>query len=137
MCFARFKNHFTSMSKKLKIGSIYLIGSSYILAGIMHFLNPDFFLTIMPPYVPFHLALVYASGFIEILLGSLLMIRKYQVYAAWGIIALLIAVYPANIYLAFDETAQKALSVSPFIASWVRLPLQFVFIGIAYWHTKD
>ena len=127
------------MQKKLKIASIYLMGFSYIAVGIIHFLNTDFFLAIMPPYIPsnLHLGLVYASGLIEILLGSLLMIPKYQKHAAWGIILLLIAVYPANIYLAFDEAPQKALDVSSFMVSWVRLPLQFVFIGIAYWQTKD
>ena len=64
------------------------------------------------------------------------MIEKYRKVAAWSLILLLIAVYPANIYLAYDENAQKALEISSFMASWVRLPLQFVFIGIAYWHSK-
>lgn len=90
----------------------------------------------MPPYLPFHLELVYLSGLIEIVLGALLMVKKYQKFAAWGIIALLIAVYPANIYLAFNEAPQKALGVSQFAASWGRLPMQFVMLAIAYWHTK-
>jgi uncharacterized membrane protein len=124
------------MPKKLKIASIYLVGFSYIAVGLTHFFKTDFFVAIMPPYIPLHLELVYASGFVEIVLGSLLMIPKCQKYAAWGIITLLIAVYPANIYLAFNEVPQKELNVSPFMVSWVRLPLQFVFIVIAYWHTK-
>ena len=110
---------------------------SYIAVGILHFANPAFFLNIMPPYFPFHLELVYLSGLIEIVLGTGLAIKKTQHYAAWGIIFLLIAVFPANIYLAFNEAPQQALKVSAFIVSWVRLPMQFVFIGIAYWHTKD
>lgn len=121
---------------KLKQASIYLMGVSYILVGSLHFVKADFFLNIMPPYLPFPLALVYLSGAIEILLGSLLMVKKYQTYAAWGLVLLLIAVYPANIYLAFNEAPQEALQVSAFAASWVRLPMQFVLIGIAYWHTK-
>lgn len=121
---------------KLKQASIYLMGGSYILVGIFHFFKADFFLNIMPPYLPFPLTLVYLSGAIEILLGSLLMVKKYQTYAAWGLVLLLIAVYPANIYLAFNEAPQKALEVSAFAASWVRLPMQFVLLGIAYWHTK-
>jgi len=56
---------------------------------------------------------------------------------SWGLIILLIAVYPANIYLAFNTEPQQAINISPFLASWVRLPLQFVFIGLAYWHTKS
>lgn len=125
------------MSNKLKQASIYFMGCSYILVGIFHFLKADFFLNIMPPYLPFPLALVYLSGAIEIVLGSLLMLKKYQTYAAWGLILLLIAVYPANIYLAFNEVPQKALGVSAFAASWGRLPMQFVMLGIAYWHTKE
>lgn len=113
------------------------MGISYIAVGITHFANPDFFMAIMPPYLPWHLELVYLSGFFEILLGGLLMIKKYQRLAAYGIILLLIAVYPANIYLAFNEAPQKALEISPFLASWVRLPIQFIFIAIAFWHTKN
>ncbi len=90
----------------------------------------------MPPFLPFHLELVYLSGFFEVLIGTLLLVEKYRKPAAWALILLLIAVYPANIYLAFDETAQQALKISYFMASWVRLPIQFIFIGIAYWHTK-
>lgn len=123
--------------KHLKKASIYLMGFLYILVGIVHFVKTDFFLTIMPPYLPFPLALVYLSGAIEIMLGSLLMVKKYQTYAAWGLVLLLIAVYPANIYLAFNEAPQEALKVSAFMASWVRLPIQFVLIGIAYWHTRS
>lgn len=124
------------MKEKLKQASIYFMGCSYIAVGITHFVNPDFFLNIMPPYLPFHLELVYLSGLIEIILGTLLMIKSYQIYAAWGLMALLIAVYPANIYLAFNEGPQQALGVSQLMAAWIRLPLQFVFLGIAYWHTK-
>ncbi|MCH2043094.1 MAG: DoxX family protein [Saprospiraceae bacterium] len=124
------------MKKNIKRASIYLMGFWYIYIGIRHFVDVDFFLSIMPPYLPFHLELVYLSGLIEIILGSLLMIKRFQTYAAWGIIALLIAVYPANIYLAFNEAPQQAINVSSFLASWVRLPLQLVFLGIAYWHTK-
>jgi uncharacterized membrane protein len=124
-------------NNKLKKASIYLMGCSYILVGILHFANTTLFLNIMPPYLPFHLELVYLSGATEILLGSLLMLKKYQTYAAWGLVLLLIAVYPANIYLAFNKVPQEALEVSAFAVSWVRLPIQFVLLGLAYWHTKE
>ena len=117
--------------------SIYSLGLGYLMIGINHFLDPDFFLKIMPPYLPWHLELVYISGAFEIVLGLSLMISKLRKYAAWGIILLLIAVYPANIYLAFNEAPQKALDISPFLASWVRLPIQFVLLGFAYWHSKE
>ena len=120
----------------IKIGSMYLMSIGLIYIGIDHFIDPDFFLNIMPPYLPWHLELVYISGFFEILLGVLLMFKKYRFYAGWGLILLFIAVYPANIYLAFNEAPQKALEISPFLASWVRLPIQFILIAMAYWYTN-
>ena len=125
-----------SLRYKIKIGSMYLMAVGMIYIGMVHFLDPDFFLKIMPPYLPWHLELVYISGFFEILLGILLLIKSYRTYAAWGLILLFLAVYPANIYLAFNEAPQKALEISPFLASWVRLPIQFVLIALVYWYTK-
>ena len=125
------------MIKIIKNISIYALGFGYLMIGVNHFLDPAFFLKIMPPYLPWHLELVYISGAFEIILGLSLMISKLRKYAAWGIISLLIAVYPANIYLAFNEAPQKALEISPFLASWVRLPIQFVLLGFAYWHSKE
>ena len=108
----------------------------YISAGINHFYNTNWFLKIMPPYIPYHLELVYISGLFEILLGLFLLLNKTRKYSAYGLIILLIAVFPANIYLAFNEEAQEFLNITSLMASWVRLPLQFVLIGIAYWHSK-
>jgi uncharacterized membrane protein len=104
-----------------------------IVAGTMHFANPAFFLKIMPPYLPFHEELVLISGIFEILLGALLLIPKYSQLAAWGIIALLIAVFPANIYLYQN---QEILPASPTI-HLLRLPLQGGFMLWAYWHTRS
>lgn len=112
------------------------MGIAYAYVGVMHFLNPSFFLQIMPPYLPYHLQLVYLSGLAEIVLGIALIIPQTRKIAALGIIALLIAVFPANIYLAFNEEPQKALQISAFAASWIRLPIQFVLGAIAYWHFK-
>ena len=123
--------------KTIKYISVYGLGFGYLMIGINHFLDPAFFLKIMPPYLPWHLELVYLSGAFEIILGLSLMISKLRTYAAWGIMFLLIAVYPANIYLAFNEAPQKALEISPFLASWVRLPMQFILLGFAYWHSKE
>ena len=109
----------------------------YISTGAGHFMNPDWFVQIMPPYLPLHYELVYLSGFFEILFGLMLLSSKTRALAAWGLILLLIAVYPANIYLAFNEAPQQALGISAFRASWVRLPIQFIFIGLAYWHSKN
>ena len=121
----------------LKIFTIYLMSFGYIWIGIKHLTDSEFFLRIMPPFLPFHIELVYLSGAFEIILGIGLLINKYRKLVSWALIILLIGVYPANIYLAFNSEPQQAINISPFLASWVRLPLQFVFIALAYWHTKS
>ena len=108
------------------------MGLSYVWIGCQHFINPSFFLKIVPPYLAFHLELVYLSGGFEIIFGLGLLFKKTRFYASWGLVFLLIAVYPANIYLAFNEIPQEAINVSSFMASWVRLPIQFVLMGLAY-----
>ena len=120
-----------------KLG-ILIMAIFYINVGVKHFIDPEWFLYIIPPYLKFiGLELVYISGVLEILLGTLLLFPKYRKISAYGIILLLIAVYPANIYLALNEEPQQLIEVSSFMASWVRLPLQFVLIGIAYIHSKE
>ena len=118
----------------VKVISVYVMGIFYIIVGIKHFQDPSWFVQIIPPILPYKYELVYISGFFEVLLGILLMIPKFQSIAAKGLMALLICVYPANIYLA--QTNGVAMGISPLIA-WGRLPFQFVFIGLAYWHLKE
>ncbi|TWU49336.1 DoxX family protein [Rubripirellula reticaptiva] len=118
--------------KRIKSISKCLLAIFMIVAGTMHFVNPEFFLKIVPPYLPLHRELVLVSGICEILLGILLLIPKCSPLAAWGIIALLIAVFPANVYL---YQHQDILPASPFI-HLLRLPLQGVFILWTYWHTN-
>ena len=118
----------------LKGISVYVMGIFYIIVGIKHFQDPSWFVQIVPPILPYKYELVYISGFFEVLLGILLMIPRFQSTAAKGLIILLICVYPANIYLA--QTNGVALGISPLIA-WGRLPFQFFFIGLAYWHLKE
>ena len=98
----------------------------------MHFVKPDLYLKIMPPYLPLHLPLVYLSGFFEAALGLLLLVPRFSRLAAWSIIALPIAVFPANIYV---YQHQELLPASP-IVHLLRLPLQALFILWAYWHTR-
>jgi len=116
---------------------IYTMGIGYIWVGFQHFIDTSFFLRIMPPSFPLHKESVYVSGVLEILFGSGIIIKKTRFYASWGIIFLLIAVYPANIYLAYTEDAQQAIGVSSFFASWVRLPIQFGLIALAYFSSKN
>ena len=126
------------MSTKGKLQkSILIVISSifYSIVGIKHFIEPDYFLSIIPPYLPFHLELVYISGFFEILFGLMILFPKYRYYGAIGLILLLIGVFPANIYLAQSKEAQEAIGTSQQIAIW-RLPIQGILIWIAYWIRK-
>lgn len=78
----------------------YLLGLLFVAAGLNHFINPAFYLKIMPPYLPWHPFLVYLSGVLEVVLGAALLIRRSARLAAWGLLALLVAVYPANLHMA-------------------------------------
>ena len=117
--------------------SILIIISSifYTIVGVKHFIEPDYFLSIIPPYLPFHIELVYISGFFEILFGLMILFPKYRYYGSIGLILLLIAVFPANIYLAQSKEAQEAIGASQQIVIW-RLPIQGILIWIAYWIRK-
>lgn len=112
----------------------WIFGIAFILAGLNHFINPDFYLRIMPPVLPFHLFLVYLSGIFEIVLGILLLIPKFTRFAAWGLIALLIAVFPANIYVAMNT--ENFAHINPMLI-YLRTLLQFVLIIWAFWFTKE
>lgn len=117
----------------IEIGSIILMCMFYVGVGVKHFTNPMWFIKIVPPILPYKLSLVYISGFFEILFGFLLLFPNTRYIAGWGLIMLLIAVFPANIYLAMTNGA--ALNTTPLIA-WGRLPVQFILIAIAYWHSN-
>ena len=121
------------MKYDIKYFSLIVMGVFYISIGISHFTSPIWYVQIVPPYLPYKLELVYISGLFEILFGAMLLFKKTRFLAGWGLILLLIAVYPANIYLA--QTNGAAMNTTPLIA-WGRLPVQFIFVGLAYWHSK-
>lgn len=116
----------------IKTISKFVLALFMIGAGIMHFVNPSFFLKIMPLYLPLHKELVLLSGVFKVLLGVLLLVPQYSRWAAWGIVALLIAVFPANLHV---YQRQELIAASSLV-HLLRLPLQGVFILWAYWHTK-
>ncbi|MGK0390665.1 MAG: putative membrane protein [Maribacter sp.] len=103
----------------------------YIFAGISHFRNPTFFLAITPKWVPAPDKVNILVGIIEVALGILLLIPKTQSIAAWLIIALLVAVFPANIYH-FQKARKKGKGM---IGTIIRLPFQLLFIYWAYQYT--
>ncbi len=118
--------------QKLKPILKYLLAALFVLAGFNHFINPAFYLKIMPLYLPWHLLLVYVSGAFEIGLGGLLLVPKFTPIAAWGLIALLVAVFPANIHMAVNHQLFPEYRA---MALWLRLPLQLILMAWAYWYT--
>lgn len=114
----------------------YLCGILYTLAGVNHFINPDFYLRIMPDYLPAHELLVALSGVAEIVLGLGLILRpksQLRIWSAWGLILLLIAVYPANIY---SYTHLQELGDPRATVALIRLPFQFLFLWWAWVYTR-
>lgn len=107
----------------------------YVAGGTLHFVKTDLYLKIMPPYLPWHLQLVWISGGCEILGGLGLLIPAARRYAAWGLIALLIAVFPANLYMATNPIDAGAVSIAPALR-WGRLPLQLLLIWWLLWCTS-
>lgn len=110
---------------------LYLQAFTYIAAGLNHFLNPKLYLAIMPPYIPAHSLMVILSGVAEIVLGIGLLFPATRSFAAWGLIALLVAVFPANLYMAQSSRFARL----PTWLRWGRLPLQGVLIWWAYQYT--
>ncbi|HEV7514868.1 MAG TPA: MauE/DoxX family redox-associated membrane protein [Thermoanaerobaculia bacterium] len=112
--------------RKLKRVMLWVLGIFFVLAGIFHFVRPELYLKIMPPYLPWPRELVYLSGVGEIALGVLVLIPRFTVPAAWGLIALLVTVFPANLYMATH--AELFPKISP-VLLWLRLPLQAVLVA--------
>ena len=119
---------------KVKKPTIYLMAFFYLNVGVDHFINPSYFLSIVPPYINWALEAVYISGFFEILFGAGLL-TKYRKFSSWGLIVLLLAVFPANIFLIQSQEAQIALGITGQTAL-IRAPFQLLFLGLAYWHSK-
>lgn len=112
-----------------------ILAISIIVVGTLHFVRSEPFVKIMPPYLPYHLELVYISGFFEILGGLGLLVPPVSRAAAWGLIALFIAVFPANINMAVNHISIEGIPYSP-LFHWIRLPLQAVLIAWAWWYTR-
>ena len=106
-----------------------LLSLFFTYAGIDHLLSPDFYVSIMPPWIPGHLELVYLSGVFEIIGGVGLLIPRFRSMAGLGLMALLVAVYPANLHMAFNPHLFPDIPVA---ALYVRLALQFLAFYWAY-----
>jgi len=123
---------------RLKRPLLYVMGPAYVVAGLLHFVVPDLYVQIVPPILPAPLALVYLSGVAEVAAGLGLLWPRTRAYAAWATIALLLAIFPANVYMATSGVVVTGMpgggDPSP-VVRWGRLPLQGVLLLWAYWYT--
>ena len=114
--------------------SLLILAVVFVLAGVNHFLSPDVYIAIMPPYLPAPRAVVYLSGFFEILGGLAVLPRTTRAAAGWGLVLLLLAVFPANVHMALHP---EQFPVAPVWTLYARLPLQFVLMAWAYRATRS
>src|SRR5262245_32871515 len=120
---------------------LWLLASFFVGAGISHFTATAFFVHIVPPYLPYPTALVYISGVCEFVLGVLVLLPATRRLAGWGLILLLIAVFPANVHMAVNHVGfvdpPAWLGQPTPLGLWLRLPVQGVLIAWAWWYTYD
>jgi len=110
----------------------FLIAGLFLTTGTLHFLKPGLFVKIVPPRLPWPLGLVYLTGFLELAGGAGLLVPKFQRIAAYGLAALLIAVLPANIYMAAAPVKFGGFLDQP-LYHWIRIPFQGVLIAWLLW----
>ncbi len=114
-----------------------LLATLFLYAGTIHLIDPDLFLPIMPPWIPFHLPCIEISGVFELLggIGLLVPIRRVQIFTGWGLVLMLIAIFPANIYMAVEHIQIHGFPSQPWMG-WARLPLQPLLILAVLWVTR-
>jgi uncharacterized membrane protein len=124
-----------SLAKRVMM---WLLALFLIAGGVNHLVNPAFYLAIIPPELPDPEWLNVVSGLVEIVLGVFVLEPRVRVLAAWGIIALLIAVFPANIYVAVENVGLPTgePGTGNAVLNWARLPFQALFILWAWWYTR-
>ena len=110
-----------------------MVAAAFVAAGVLHFTHTELYVRIMPPYVPWHRAMVLLSGACEIAGGLGVLVPRVRRWAGVGLIALLVAVFPANLHMALSP---ERFGVSPTLL-WLRLPLQALLVAWVWWSTRD
>ena len=126
-------------ANRLRRPLLFVMGPLYVVAGVLHFVVPELYVQIVPPMLPAPLALVYLSGIAEIAVGVGVLLPRTRRYAAWATAAVLLAVFPANVYMATHGVVVEGLPGGgdpSEIVRWGRLPLQGVLILWALWYTR-
>ncbi len=114
----------------------WLLTAFMLTVGLFHFFFDDEFVRMVPSLLPAPMLIVYVSGLAEIAGGIGLQIRRLRKAAAWGLVALFIAVFPANVYMAIHHISPIRLPSTP-AQLWARLPFQALFIVWAWWYTRE
>jgi uncharacterized membrane protein len=114
--------------------SLVILAAVFIGAGTLHFVQPRMFARIVPPFLPWPMALVYVSGAAEILGGFGVLIPALRPWAGLGLIMLLVAVFPANVYMAVAPE-RAGFGIAP-VWLWLRLPLQVLLLAWVWWATR-
>ncbi len=112
---------------------LFALAAFFVNAGVSHFTSLASFVSIMPPYLPAHLELVYLSGVFEILGGLAVLPKASRALAGYGLILLLFAIFPANVHMAMNPDQFPDL---PRWGLYVRLPAQVVLVAWAWWATR-
>lgn len=121
----------------IKQALLYVMVVFYVAAGVNHFVHPDVYMPMMPPYLPWHRALIFISGVAEVGLGIAMLVPTLRNIAAWGLILMLIAIFPANLHIALYDVPLFGNSEGFGVWNWVRLPFQGVLIAWAWWYTRE
>jgi uncharacterized membrane protein len=128
-----------SVLGRVKRPLLYLMGPMYVAAGVLHFVVAELYVQIVPPVFPVPLVLVYLSGLAEVVLGIGLLLPRTRRYAAWGTVGLLVAVFPANVYMATHGVVIQGMPGGgdpSAVVRWGRLPLQGILVLWALWYTR-
>jgi len=123
------ERNFATMLRKISLG---ILAVFFVVAGLGHFVSPQTYLHLMPPYLPWHLFLIYLSGAAEVAGGVGLCVPRLRRAAGWGLIALLFAVFPANIYMLTNGLVLGETMLPEWVL-WLRLPLQGVLMAWIWW----
>ena len=115
---------------------LYLLSLNLCVAGFMHLHSPEFFVAIIPAALPDPEWLNVLAGLAEIVIGVYLLEPRTRVFAAWGAIALAIAVFPANVNMLIENIGAEGPGTGSPVANWIRMPFQAVFILWAWWFTR-
>jgi uncharacterized membrane protein len=125
----------------IRVAGRYLLAGVMVAMGVLHFTHAESFASIMPAYLPWHMPLVLISGVIEAALGLMLLADRTRPLAAYGLVLLFVAVFPANVNMALHPEVPIAglpawMPQPSATALWLRLPLQLVFLAWALQYTR-